>query len=101
VWIYVCIGLSDNLMMLGFLNYLFDIAPPGQRTIYVGTFNAVASIGLLGPVIAGWVVTHLSYPVLFFTSLCFATASLVMALKLPLARQLAPQAQAGQSPADG
>jgi MFS family permease len=101
-WIYICIGLADNLIMLGYLNYTIDITPPGQRAIYMGIFNALATIGVLGPTIAGWLLSRTSYPVLFGVTLAIGTAALALAFSLPASRELAqpvPQA-AAPAPAD-
>lgn len=101
-WIYICIGLADNLIMLGYLNYTIDITPPGQRSIYMGIFNALATIGVLGPTIAGWLLSRTSYPVLFGVTLAIGTAALALAFSLPASRELAqpvPQA-AAPAPAD-
>ena len=94
VWIYVCIGLADNLIMLGYFNYMFDIIPAGQRTIYMGAFNALGAIGVLGPTIAGWLVGLTSYAVLFAISLGFGVLTLGLAVRLPRVRGIAKPAAA-------
>jgi MFS family permease len=94
VWIYICIGLVDNLIMLGYLNYLLDIAPPGQRTIYMGTFSAIGAIGVLGPTIAGWLLGLTSYSFLFAISLGFGLLTLAVMARLPRVRDNTPAAGA-------
>lgn len=86
VWIYICIGLADNLIMLGYINYLLDIAPPGQRTIYMGTFSTIGAIGVLGPTIAGWLLGLTSFGVLFAISLGFGLLTLAIMIRLPRVR---------------
>lgn len=88
-WIYICMGLADNLMMLGFFNYIFDVSPPQQRSVAMGAFNAIGTIGVLGPVIGGWLVGQTSFGVLFAVALGFAVAAQVLAFFLPATRQLA------------
>lgn len=88
IWIYICIGLADNLMMLGYLNYVYDVSPTEQRSIYMGLFNTVASIGMLGPIVAGWVVSWASYAALFAVSFVLGAGALALAFRLPLARNL-------------
>lgn len=85
-WIYICMGLSENLMMLGYANYVMDIAPANRRTIYMGTFNTLATIGVFGPTIGGWLLGHTSYPVLFATALACGIGALLWAFVLPSAR---------------
>jgi len=86
VWIYACIGLADNLIMLGYFNYMFDIIPAGQRPIYMGAFNAIGAIGVLGPTIAGWLIGLTSYALLFVISLGFGLLTLGMVIRLPRVR---------------
>lgn len=88
-WIYVCMGLADNLMMLGYFNYLFDVTPANQRSMAMGAFNAIGTIGVLGPVIAGWLLETTSFGVLFAVALVFALAAQVLAEMLPSARAAA------------
>lgn len=82
-WIYICMGLSENLMMLGYLNYAVDIAPPSQRAIYMGTFNALATIGVFGPTIGGWLLNRTSYAVLFAVALACGIGAFALAFSLP------------------
>jgi MFS family permease len=86
VWVYVCMGLFDVLIMIGHANYIFDIAAPGQRPIYMGTYGALISIGVLGPVFAGWLISVTSYRVLFIVSLVAGLVGLIPAFRLMPAR---------------
>ncbi len=86
VWVYVCMGLAENLLMLGFVNYMLEISPPDQRTIYMGAGNAIASLGVLGPTFAGWLLGRTTYGVLFVISLLFGIAALVTALRMQNSR---------------
>jgi MFS family permease len=86
VWIYICTGLANNILFLGFGNYLLDIAPAGQRTIYIGAVNAINSIGVVAPFVAG-LLAATSYTVLFAVTLGFCLVALVMVFRLPHSRQ--------------
>lgn len=87
VWIYICNGLANNILFLGFGNYLLDIAPAGQRTIYIGVVNAINSIGVLAPFVAG-LLAATSYTNLFLVTLAFCLVALVMVFRLPPSRQI-------------
>jgi MFS family permease len=91
LWIYVCIGLANSLLFLGFSNYVLDIAPASQRTIYLGAFNTINSVGTLGTTIAGWLLGVTSYSVLFVVSLLFGVLTFLFALRLVSMRQGALQ----------
>jgi MFS family permease len=82
-WIYVCIGVAGNLIMMGFMNYVLEIAPPDRRPFYFGTANFVNSVGMLGPAIAGWLLTWATYPVLFAVSLGFGLITVLLVFRLP------------------
>lgn len=86
-WIYICVGLANNLIFLGFNNYVLEIAPASQRTIYLGAMNAINSLGAFGPAIAGWLLGATSYGVLFAVSLLFGMSTFMSALQLPSMRQ--------------
>ncbi len=58
--IYVCIGFIENLMILGYMNYALDLAPAGAAQNLYG-INAIGSIGVLGPALAGWLLSVTSY----------------------------------------
>jgi len=89
LWIYICIGLATNLLFLGFMNYVLDIAPASQRTIYLGAFSTINSLGVVAPTLAGWLLATTSYSVLFAVSLAFGALAAFYALRLPSTRQRA------------
>ncbi|MBN1310615.1 MAG: MFS transporter [Anaerolineae bacterium] len=89
LWIYICIGLATNLLFLGFTNYVLDIAPASQRTIYLGAFSTINSLGVIAPTLAGWLLATTSYSVLFAVSLAFGVLAAFYALRLPSMRQCA------------
>jgi len=89
-WIYICIGLANNLLFLGFANYTLEIAPAGQRPMYAGAINTINSIGVLAPTFAGWLLSQTSYGVLFGLTLAVGIGALVMAFRLPPPRAAQP-----------
>jgi MFS family permease len=84
--VYVIIGACDNIIILGFMNYVLDIAPPGQRTIYMGVSNALNGIGVMGPLFAGWLLGLTSYTLLFSVTILFAAVGMIFAIRLPAMR---------------
>jgi hypothetical protein len=59
--------------MLGFYNYLMELAPDGLRPAYIGTGNTLSGLLTVTPVIAGWLLDRTSFAALFA-----ATAGLVL-----------------------
>jgi len=72
---------------------MLEISPPDQRTIYMGAGNAIASLGVLGPTFAGWLLGRTTYGVLFVISLLFGIAALVTALRMQNSRRSAGPAE--------
>src|SRR5574341_287169 len=92
LWVYICVGLVGNILFLGYLNYVLDIAPANQRPLYAGITNTIGSVGLLSGVLGGWLLEHTSYTVLFSTTLALGLIAALMAFRLPRARPIQEQA---------
>ncbi len=70
-------------MMLGYFNYVLDLAPPGSRPIYVGLTNTVSGLLVVAPILGGWILDYSSYPALFTLTLIGVTAAAAASMKLP------------------
>jgi MFS family permease len=64
-WIFVVIGVGVNARMLGFFNYVLEVAPAGQRPSYIGLFSTISGPLVLLPAVGGWLLHVTSYGVLF------------------------------------
>jgi MFS family permease len=64
-WTFVSIGMFQTAQFVGFASLNVDLAPPGQRTTYVGLFNTLSSLVIIWPAVGGWLLQHTSYEVLF------------------------------------
>ncbi|MBI3240668.1 MAG: MFS transporter [Chloroflexi bacterium] len=86
-WVYVLcylvIGMIEGSIMLGFFNYILDLAPPGKRPIYMGVANTLGSLLVIAPILGGWILDVSSYGVLFGLTLVGVAASAVAAIGLP------------------
>jgi hypothetical protein len=65
IWIFMVIGASISVLMLGFSNYALDLAPAGQRPTYIGLFNTIGGVLIVLPTLGGWLLRTTSYGVLF------------------------------------
>ena len=69
VWAYplvfVALGAARSSWMMGFMNYMLEIAPEALRPVYIGTGNTVRGLLMVLPVLGGWLLEATSYPVLF------------------------------------
>ncbi|MFC2095438.1 MFS transporter [Candidatus Bipolaricaulota bacterium] len=74
-WTFVSIGVFQTAQFVGFASLNVDLAPPGQRTTYVGLFNTLSSLVIIWPAIGGWLLEKTSYDVLFgLTAGCLVIA---------------------------
>ncbi len=80
---FVGSGLFLASLMIGYMNYMMDIAPDSQRPSYLG-FSAGFTMPLaLAPVVFGWAADALGYKTVFVTALILALGALYFARDLP------------------
>jgi len=92
-FVYVAIGVVYSTWMLGFTNYLLEIAPDKMKPAYVGLGNTILGVLTLTPMIGGWLLQATSYTVLFGTAAAITAVGflLTLGLKPPRAPTLANQ----------
>jgi MFS family permease len=89
--IFFLLGLAQDTLSWGFNNYVLDLAPPRDRTTYIGLTNTVSGLLVISPVIGGGILQFTSYSVLFVVSLSVYAIALFAAARLPkLARAASP-----------
>lgn len=86
-WIFLMIGVFMNAFMLGFFNYLLDLAPPGEAPTYVGLFNTSGSLLIVLPGLGGALLAGTSYSVLFAVTAAIVAAGHLLSWGLPSPRQ--------------
>ncbi len=78
--IFTLAGMANGGYMIGFMNYILEIAPPHERGSYVALANTLGGLLLVAPLVAGWLVQVASYEVLFAITLGLGLCGLAMAL---------------------
>jgi len=74
-WTFAAIGIFQTAQFVGFASLNVDLAPPTQRTTYIGLFNTLSSLVIIWPAIGGWLLQQTSYGVLFgLTAVCLAVS---------------------------
>jgi MFS family permease len=86
-WVFVVLGIVGSSIMLGFMNYVLELAPPGHRPTYMGLSNTLAGLLVLAPMLGGWLLQSTSYPVLFAAATVGPMLAWVMARRLPVSPQ--------------
>ena len=94
VVVYVLIGALDASFLLGFLVYVLDIAPPGERPAYTGLANTIAGAIVIAPAIGGIILQLTSYPALFLSAAVGGAAAMLGARRLPAAAPAADRIEA-------
>lgn len=84
--VYSFLSIVDCSFLLGYLNYVMDIAPPDQRPAYMGLTNTLGGLLVVLPTLGGWLLQNTSYTTLFGVTLLGALAGLAASWRLPPSR---------------
>jgi MFS family permease len=80
--VYVALGVYFSSSMLGFYNYLLEIAPDDMRPSYVGLGNTIMGVLAIAPTVGGWLLEATSYTVLFGITAVLVFLGFLMATRL-------------------
>ncbi len=69
VLVFAVAGVVNGVQMTGFTNYILDIAPPAERSLYIALANTLGGLLIGAPLVAGWLVQVASYQFLFAVAL--------------------------------
>ncbi len=75
-------GILANGMMVGFMAYMLNIAPPRSRPSYIGFMNTFLLPVSFAPVIGGVLAPHIGYRWLFAISICICLIAFAVATGL-------------------
>jgi MFS family permease len=87
--VYVTLGVYGSSSMLGFYNYLLEVAPDDVRPSYVGLGNTIMGVVTLAPTVGGWLLETTSYTALFGITAVLVFLGFLMALRLEEAKPVA------------
>ncbi len=89
-FVYVALGVINSAWMLGFFNYLLEIAPEGMRPAYIGLGNTIMGVLTLAPIAGGWLLEATSYPTLFGVTTMLVAIGFLLTLGLKPSWRAAP-----------
>jgi hypothetical protein len=89
--VFVALGIANSTWIMGFFNYVLEIAPEGNRAAYVGTINSIVWPLTLMSVVGGWLLEATSYTMLFGTTAAFVGISFLLSLRLKSSRSATPE----------
>ncbi len=81
-FVYVVMGFVNSMWMLGFVNYMLEIAPDDMRPAYVGLGNTIMGALTFVPMIGGWLLEATSYTVLFGATAVIVAVGFLLTLGL-------------------
>jgi MFS family permease len=85
--LYVLMGIFEGSIMLGYFNFILEIAPAGQRPIYIGLANTLTGLLIVIPVLGGLILSQTSYIVLFVLAATGTLAGALGSFNLPNPRK--------------
>jgi MFS family permease len=92
---FLCLGLGDGSIMLGFLNYVLEIAPSGQRPVYIGLTNTLVGVIVFFPFLGGALADWSGYRTVFLLAAAGIAAGWFLGASLPSrSAHLAPEEEA-------
>ena len=81
--VFVLIGANYAGYMQGFMNFVLDIAPPGEMPAYIGLYNTLGgTVIFVAPLLGGLVLENTSYAVLFSAAIVGTVAGFALSLRL-------------------
>ena len=80
--IFIVGGIMSNGMMVGFMAYMLNIAPPRNRPTYIGFMNTLLMPVSFAPLLAGFLAPYIGYRWLFAISIGICLAAFRIGLDL-------------------
>lgn len=81
---FLFLGVSLNAVTWAFTNYILEIAPPEDRSTYMGLTNTISGVMIVAPLIGGALLQLTNYSVLFAVTLTVYLAAMVIGARLPM-----------------
>ncbi|MDE0010206.1 MAG: MFS transporter [Candidatus Poribacteria bacterium] len=82
ILIFIVGGISSNGMMVSFMAYMLNIAPPRNRPSYIGFMNTLLMPVSFAPLLGGFLVPYIGYRWLFAISVGICFVAFRVGLKL-------------------
>ncbi len=94
--VFFFVGALGNSVMAGFYNYVIELAPTAQRTVYIGCANTLASLSIFAPLVGGWMLSAgASWPALFAVAAAGPVVGVAVSTRVVEPRHRAAGTQGG------
>jgi MFS family permease len=97
--VFLSAGSAMGATWMGATNYLFELASHQDRPRYIALMNLLTAPGALAPLLIGWLLEYLAFPVVFALMAAFGAASLMVSLDMPQPELAGTESGAGGRPA--
>jgi MFS family permease len=87
--VFIAVAIGQNSGILGFTNYVLELAPPQERVTYIGLTNTLSGVLAVAPLVGALVIENLSYMGMFVIVALLLLASLVTAAQMTEPRKSA------------
>ncbi|HEY6042626.1 MAG TPA: MFS transporter, partial [Anaerolineae bacterium] len=91
---FVVNGVSRTAANIAFPSYLLEIAPAGERPLYVGFTNTVLGVATFIPVIGGILLDAAGFGVVLWLTLAISALGVWLARGMVEPRKVMPKSQA-------
>jgi MFS family permease len=88
-FVYAALGVTQSSWVLGFFNYLLEIAPVDRRPLYIGLGSTIMGGLTLVPILGGWLLEATSYAALFGVTAALMLLGTLFSLRLMPPSQIA------------
>jgi len=88
--VYLFLGIINSTWVMGFFNYLLEIAPEGMRPTYIGMSNFIMGTLTLIPMAGGWLLEATSYTALFGLATALVAVGFLLSLGLKPSLSIIP-----------
>lgn len=85
--LYFSYGVMNCSWMMGFFNYLLEVAPEDQRPLFIGLYNTLGMVLIPTSFLGGMLLRATSYPVLFIVTALGVALGLWISLGLKNTRR--------------
>lgn len=96
-WVYalvfIAVGVGQSSGLLGFINYVLELAKPQERVTYVGLTNTLSGVLALAPLIGAALVDSVSYTGMFAVAAGVLAVSIALTVPIAEPRRLAAHAR--------
>jgi MFS family permease len=86
---FLGLGTAMNAVPMGLSNYILDIAPPKDRSTYIGLTNTISGLLIVAPILGGALLEYTSYGVLFAVTLAIYALAVLAGWRMPTVQERA------------